>query len=270
MLPSLQASIKELIYERGRISPREVDVRFEAPTRAFVERLTRPTINLFLYDVTENAELRRNEFRTTRANGHVERRMAPRRIDLSHMVSVLTTEIEDEHLLLWRTLGTLLRYHEIPAELLPESIRELNVPVTTRTAQADDQDRSHDMWSALGIEPRATLTYVVTAPLDLDIVLQAPLILTRTARYSRLSAEGGMETGHQIGGIVRGPDGEPLAGVSVAVDGSILSCTTGDDGQYVLRNVPDGSVTLRVSGADGASRAVEVEVPGGGYDIDVD
>jgi hypothetical protein len=60
MLPSIHTSIKQLIYERGRISPREVDVRVGASKRTFLERLTLPTINLFLCDVTENAELRRD------------------------------------------------------------------------------------------------------------------------------------------------------------------------------------------------------------------
>jgi hypothetical protein len=270
MLPSLHASIRELIYERGRISPAEVDVRFEPPTRAYIDRLTRPTINMFLYDISENTELRRSEFRTTRSNGQSERRMAPRRIDLRYLVTVLTTEIEDEHQLLWRTLATLMRFHEIPSDLLPAGVRDIETPVTTRAARADDNARINDLWSPLGIDPRSALSYVVTAPLDLDIVLRAPLVLTRTAQYVRTSEEGPFEVGHHIGGAVRGPGGEPVAGVTVGVDGSSLMSTTAQDGTFVLPNVPDGVVTIRVTGLDGASHTVTMDVPGERYDIELE
>ncbi|HEU5317664.1 MAG TPA: Pvc16 family protein, partial [Chloroflexota bacterium] len=59
MLPDIARALEQLLHERGGISPREVDVRFEAPTTEWVDSLTRPTINLFLCDVRENTELRR-------------------------------------------------------------------------------------------------------------------------------------------------------------------------------------------------------------------
>src|SRR5215469_9515747 len=101
MLLELHNTIRQLIYERGNISPQEVDITFEAPTRERVDKLIRPTISLFLFDLHENTDLRQSDFETTRHNGRAERRMLPRRFDLHYMVSILTTEVEDEQQLLW-------------------------------------------------------------------------------------------------------------------------------------------------------------------------
>src|SRR5436189_27331 len=102
MLLELNNTLQRLIYERGSISPREVDITFEAPTRERIDKLTRPTICLFLFGMQENAELRQSNFQTTRNNGKAERRLEPRRYEMRYMVSALTNSIEDEHQLLWR------------------------------------------------------------------------------------------------------------------------------------------------------------------------
>lgn len=268
MLREVHAGLQRLIHEHGQINPLEVDIRFEAPTRDMVERLLRPTINLFLFEVNENTDLRRNDFQTTRGNGRSERRQAPRRIDLHYMVSVLTSEIADEHQLLWRVLATLMKYHEIPPEILPEELQRLEVPVIARAAQPDDSGRTSELWSALGLGPHPTIMYVVTAPLDLDVVIEAPLVLTRTTQYTRFHDAPEPEIGYHIGGVVRGSDGEPLPGVSVAVEGSgARVCLTDDAGQYVLRRVSPGTVHLLVSGPDGQEQSVTREVPADSYDI---
>src|SRR5947208_13954480 len=104
MLLAIHNTLQRLIYERGRINPNEVGIQFEAPTRERIDKLTRPTVNLFLFDLQENTELRQSNYEVTRNNGRAERRLVPRRFDLRYMVSALTTSVEDEHQLLWRVL----------------------------------------------------------------------------------------------------------------------------------------------------------------------
>src|SRR5690349_1015085 len=118
MLTEIHLTLQRILYERGQVSPREVDLRFEPPKHDWIESLTRPTINLFLFDVAENTDLRHTNMQMSRTNGHAVHRMPPRRFDLRYLVSALSTVIEDEHLLLWRTLITLLKYQHFPADLL--------------------------------------------------------------------------------------------------------------------------------------------------------
>jgi hypothetical protein len=263
MLPELHNTLQRLIYERGNISPREVDITFEAPTRERIDKLIRPAINLFFFDLQENTDLRQSNFQTTRNNGHAERRLAPRRFDLRYMVSALTTNVEDEHQLLWRVLLTLVRHPQFPPELLSEELRLLEPPLATKVSQADEGQRLSAVWTALSVPQHPALYYVVTVPVDMNLVIEAPLVLTRTARYKRGHAdEIPPEIGVQIGGVVRSEEGEPLANVRVALEGrAAIGSETDEEGRFVLAGVSPGMVTLRVTPASGAQKIVTVEVP---------
>jgi hypothetical protein len=264
MLLELHKSIQNLLYEHGHISPREVDIRFEAPTRERVEKLIRPTINLFLFDLQENKELRRSDFETTKQNGRAARRALPRRLDLRYMVSALTTSSEDEYLLLWRVLTTLLRHPQLPTEALSEELRQLDPPLVTQVCQDDEGRRMSELWSTLGGQPHPALYYVVTVPVDMNLSIEAPLVLTRTTRYTRMHDERtAPESGVQIGGVVRAGSGEPLANVRVGLEGSAaLESVTNTEGRFTLRDVRPGTLHLRVTQTDGTQKVITVDVPG--------
>ena len=265
MLLDIHNTLQQLIYKRGQISPREVDITFEAPTRERIDRLTRPTINVFLFDLVENIDLRQSDFQTTRdSNGHIERRLLPRRFDLRYMVSALTTAIEDEHELLWRVLLTLVQHPQIPPELLSDGLRTLEPPLTTRVCQGDEGQRMSGIWTALGVPPHPALYYVVTVPVDMKLVIEAPLVLTRTARYSHMyDSQVAAEIGNQIGGVIRSEQGAPLVGIKVAIEGSTIDGNvTNHEGHFVLRGVPSGTVRLRITREDGSQKIVTLEVPG--------
>jgi hypothetical protein len=261
MLLELHTTLQRLLYERGQIDPREVDITFEAPTRERIDRLTKPTINLFLYDLLENTELRQSSFQNTKQNGRIERRMLLRRFDLRYMVSALTTSIEDEHELLWRALLTLVQHPALPAELLSEELRSLEPRPVTRMAQMAEGQNQFSIWTALGVSPHPAVYYVVTVPVDTHMVIDAPLVLTRTARYRRKYSEmEAVESDIQIGGVVRDKQGEPLSGVKVALEGSSRESLTNAEGRYVLRGVPPGEVRLQVTRGDGSTQVVEARV----------
>lgn len=273
MLPDLHNAIRRLIHERGKVDPGEVEVLFDAPERVRVDRLTRPAVSFFLTGVQENIELRNASFEATRTTSSSERKLAPRRIDLTYVVTALTTDPDDEHRLLWRTLATLLRHQQIPVELLPEEITRTGVPVTLRTAQPEDNTPSSEIWTGLGLRPRPVISCVVTVPLDLEITIQAPLVLTRTTRYqSGLAPDGpGFTSYINIGGTIRDGDGQPVAGAMISIEGRAggesISSTTGS---YRLFHIAPGPVTLLVTPPDGELRRVTVTVPSDGYDITLD
>jgi hypothetical protein len=268
MLPEIHAALRTLLYERGRIDPAEVDIRFEAPTRELQERLTRPTLSLFLLGVTENTDLRQNAPPPRRVNGHSERRLAPLRIDLSYLVSALTVDIEDEQRLLWRALETLMRHPRLPEELLPEALRDLDPPLTARVAQPEQRVAAFEVWGQLDAQPRASFAYTLAVPLDLEIAISAPLVLTRTVRYLRAGDDMPNVVRHHIGGVVRDKTGAPVPDATVTLDGSAQVTQTDARGEFRLADVPEGAVKLRVT-ANGRERTVELDVPGAGYVVEV-
>lgn len=283
MLTSLHNSIQTLLFERGQIPADEVEITFERPTRDWVESRVRPTINLFLFDLEENTEVRRTDMQTQRGNGDAAQRMPPRRFDLRYLVSALTTVAADEHLLLWRTLATLLHYTQLPPELLADDVLAFGVPIAAKVGKIDDAPRALDLWSALETPPRPALLYTITAPLDLKIEFRAPLVLTRTLRTTRSAPEDeragvGMVAGRSvpvtsstsIGGVVRGRQGQPLADLTVALEGSAVQSITDSAGKFRLSPVMPGSLRLRVSQADRVLKTVAFDVPADSYDLDVE
>jgi hypothetical protein len=272
VLRQINAGLVRLAYQGGLLDPTEVDIRFDAPTNEQVDSLIRPTMSLFLFDVKENIEKRETNMQTIRGNGSAERRMRPRRIDLHYMVSVLTTDVQDEHELLWRVLATLLKYQELPQEMLPEPLKAVEPRITTRMADDTDGSRLIGIWNALDVPPHPALHYIVTAPLDLEIAIQAPLVLTRTARY-KSSIHGGavIDTTVQIGGIVRDGKGRPLANVIVKLENSAGEGSKSDqDGRFVVPGLPNGVVTLDVIRAGKIEKRLKAHVPQESYDIVLD
>ena len=267
MLTELHDSVRRLLYEQGQIDPAEVDVRFEAPTRDWIGRLVRPTVNIFLFALQENADLRQTAFQSTRVNGRAERRLPPRRIDVRYMVSAHTTDADDEHRLIWRVLVTLLKYPELPDELLSEQLRQPGLPVTNRVAQPEDDVKLLDVWGALGSDPHPAFCAVFTIAADLDLAISAPLVLTRTLRFDRGPGTATEHTDIRIGGVVRDRDNTPLAGVTVALDGSATESVTNAAGAFTLGNVPAGPVRINVTGPGGDVRTIEMRVPSDTYDI---
>ena len=271
MLNAIHAAVEKLLRDRGLIDPLSVDVSFEIPTGEWVRSLTRPTINLFLFEIHENTEKRDSSPQTTIAGGRAERRMPPRRIDLYYMVSVLTTDVEDEHELIWRVLATLMKHQQLPPEILPDALRSVSPPMTARIASKEDSRNLLDLWSALDTQPHPAICYVLTAPMDLALTIEAPLVLTRTARYTRLGTDRATRhIGIQIGGVVRDSVGQPIPEVTVRPDGRALGSVSGADGRYVLRGIPAGPVTLTLSRHGLERKKVEVQVPADSYDLVLD
>jgi hypothetical protein len=133
----------------------------------------------------------------------------------------------------------------------------------------DEGRRLMDVWSGLGVSPHPAIYYVVAAPLDLDVIVRSPLVLTRTVRYRRAAdeaVEGDSTT--DIGGVVRGKAGELVAGASLLIEGSAREpVLTNNLGQYRLSAVAQGVLRVRVTPPGGKTRTVTLSVPAASYDI---
>lgn len=261
MLAAIHRALQRLIYERGNIDPREVEVSFEVPTRERIDRLSRPTLYVYLYDIAENLELRQSSYETIHNNGRAMHRLSARRFDLHYMVSALTTDIEDEHLLLWRALVTLVRYPQFPDELLDDELRALDPPPSGRIMHDDNIQRQFSLWNAMGVPPHPAFTYAISVPVDLEFSGSTPLVLTRTTRYNSIQATQNIrEARHQLGGVVRNRQGDPLPAVTVALEGSTFTCTSNSEGQFSL-SVPSGTIQLRISQEQQAPQVFMFKVP---------
>jgi hypothetical protein len=167
----------------------QVAISFAAPDAQFPpQSVTLPALNLFLYDVRENRDLRTNEWLLERQGvGGVLRRRAPARIDCAYLITAWTSTTtlnpaQDEHRMLGEVMRVLLRHATIPAAALQGSLRGQEPLLPTSALQANNLQSLGEFWQALGGKPRAALSYTVTISLDTHEPEEAPVVLERELR----------------------------------------------------------------------------------------
>lgn len=140
-----------------------VDVSFHAPDRTWGAGLTRPTTNVFLWEISRNSGVLRAGLEHRNHDGHIERRPATPIVDLNYLVTAWATEIEDEHRLLGSVLGGILANSQIPDDLLPDPLTGHRCGVSL--APPDTQVPG-EFWSALDGRLKPGIQVTVSLPFD--------------------------------------------------------------------------------------------------------
>lgn len=188
MFDDLDTSLADLL--RRELPPEitsQVSISFSTPGSDFPPSwVTLPTINLFLYDIQENVELRSGEPALERlTDGSVTRVSPPLRADCHYLVTAWASEgaqrpEQDEHRLLGEALRVLYRHRELPVEALRGSLKSQPFPLrATVLQQAASQSRA-DFWQALGGRPRAAFNFTVTIGIDALAPESAGLVVRST------------------------------------------------------------------------------------------
>src|SRR5213078_1320796 len=185
MIQDVDESLRALV-KRDALNGSKADVAFDAPTKEWSSRRNTPTVDLYLYDIREDLELREVMWENIRGESGVvsERRPPPRRFKLSYLVTAWTQRPEDEHRLLSALLSCFLRHPTMPTDALAGALAQARMPILLNIALPPPQDRSiSDVWSALGGELKPSLDLIVTAPMDANApiaaappVLEAPFV----------------------------------------------------------------------------------------------
>src|SRR6266550_4331337 len=87
MIQDLSQTLRTLLTKAAELSSplKGAQIVFDRPSDSFAPQQT--TVDLFLYDVRENAELRSNEPTITRSNGQATVTPPPLRIACSYLVT---------------------------------------------------------------------------------------------------------------------------------------------------------------------------------------
>ena len=166
----------------------QVTVTFAAPNDQFPPAsVALPAVDLFLYDVRENRELRRVEPRVERHGGVVVQTPPPVRIDCSYLVTAWVADgassALDEHRLLGEVMRVLLRHSTLPDAVLQGALAEQEIPPPTSSLQQGHLQNLAEFWQALGGKPRAALNYTVTLALQVGLPVElGPPVSERTLR----------------------------------------------------------------------------------------
>ena len=276
MFADLDESIRRLLTEQGNLDSGEVDIAFDMPTREWAGRLTKPTVNLHLYDIRENTELRdASAWQVQRGPNNTAIKSRPvLRLDLTYSVTAFAKAVEDEHRLLSRLLLTFFQHPILPEEVLQGLVSGQEIRTTTGNPNGIFPSPA-DYWGALDNDLRPSIEYRLTLRMDLNQAIEVGLALTSRIRVGRV--ENGKATSPveelpvQIGGRIHHRD-DPSAGVpaaKVTLVERALDTTTDLEGRYTFSGVPAGKYTLAISAPGLDERREELEVPSEDYDVGI-
>ncbi|MCL6429564.1 MAG: DUF4255 domain-containing protein [Anaerolineae bacterium] len=277
MISDLDEVLRQLLIRELPVRNGEVNIDFQQPRREWSSRLSRPTLNLFLYHLRENTTLRQPEWEIRRnGDGTVTRRRTPVRMDLHYMITAWAAEPEDEHRLLTRTLMALFRNAILPDDLLSESLRDQPVPIPIRVADPEFLRNPADLWNVLDNELRPAISCVVTLALNPYQELVGPLVRTRELRFGQavglplresLAEPAKAQALWAVGGRVQGAG--PFEGMSLTLVERGLRVPVQPDGRFTIGNLEAGAYTLELFVEGRKPRQQRITVPSTSYDIEV-
>lgn len=251
---------------------------FDRPVETF--NPTQTTVDLFLYDIRENMELRSNEPRYEHLNSQTRIHRPPLRVACSYLITAWPVGGVDlvlqEHRLLSQVIEVLSRYPSIPAAFLKGKLIGQELPLPMMTAKTDGLKEPAEFWTAIGNKMRPSVTVTATIAMEVFAPVTAPTVLTEVVRLGERTTPVAEEispstqlTFHWIGGQVTDANNTPVLGAMVTLIGTGLAARTDGDGRYRLGSVPGGPYTLRVeSGA--TSKEVTLTIPattGNNYNV---
>ncbi len=279
MIADLDQVIRQLMIDELPIRNGEIAVEFDQPKREWSARLSRPTINFFLYDLRENPHLRQHQWEAVNVNNGGANRTRQKRTPLRYdCYYILTAWVPgqpiDEHRLLTRAMLTLAKNPILPQERFHGSIaatQEYEIP--TRLANHDVLPNPSELWSALDNELRPSISYVVTITLDPWQEVEGPAVITFSfasghevrpgdLRDRRLEPDTVSLISTTIGGVARSKRGDrvPQAGLEVEIADTGLYTRTDALGRFRFSGLVPGSYTLiaRPSGGKAVTKAVNI------------
>jgi hypothetical protein len=196
MLNDLDGTLDALLRQTAPDLFRQVAISFAPPDNTFAAAAKLPAIDLFLYEIRENRELRSNERVPERRNGATVLLPPPVRIDCSYLITAWPSPgenaVKDEHRMISEVMVALLRYPELPEQLLQGSLANQPLPPPVSALQSGSLQSMGEFWQALGGKPKVVLHYTVTIAVQAGLgVEEGPLVKETDFRVVLKQAPGG-------------------------------------------------------------------------------
>jgi hypothetical protein len=170
MLDLIDESLEGFFRATVPLGAPEIDVSFEPPEREWSAKLTRPTVNVFLWDIRRSTERARTGTENLERDGRLVRRMALPRIELRYLVTAWTSDHGDERALLGGLLRAILAHSEVPQDYVAEELHELPA-IGLVMARAGEEHI--DVFKALEGQLKPGINLVVHSAVDIGVVTPA-------------------------------------------------------------------------------------------------
>jgi hypothetical protein len=292
MIRDLSLTLQAILSQAGL--PAELasaQIVFDRPTAQFTP--TQTSIDLFLYDLRENLDLRSNEPVVTTQDGKANIQTPPVRLACSYLVTAWPKASGDElflqeHRLLSQVFNVLSSYDTIPPMLLQGTLTGQNPPVPIVTSHIDNLKTTGEFWTAMGnqLRPSISVTMTISQPpfIPRDSLLEEFIVTTVDLRVEHqdspvkppanaIAATNFLRdrpalgaVSYRIGGQITGADNKAIPNATISILEDALTTTTNENGVYSLGPIdyragnPPQTLTLRVQ-KDANTRDYPIVVP---------
>jgi hypothetical protein len=272
MLADLDETLRNLLREDlERHGFEGVDIAFDAPARDWSGQLSKPTVNLFLYDLREAETLRTSEWSRVKKDGRTFESRPPMVMECSYAVTAWTQAVEDEHRLLSQVLAILFAYPQLPQERLNGRLVNGSQPFPIKGRIGQGKGEKSDFWSAVGGQYKVSLDYVVRLSVESGARRQrGPEVRTQTVRTSLEGSARTVLEMHRSVGRVRNKKGTPLRDVWITLPDVGTWASSNADGRFTFNRLPPGTHRLLARTIDGREAVAQLEVPGNGVELVID
>ncbi|MDQ1350282.1 MAG: hypothetical protein QG657_583 [Acidobacteriota bacterium] len=251
---------------------KKANISFSIPDEKWQKTGNTLELNVYLYDIRENQELRNNEPEVVRTpDGKITQKMHPRRIDCSYFITAWNKAPvsggEDkefqEHRLLTQALYVLMRNPFIPPVYLKGALKSHEDGIPVLAAQKSHLNDPMDFWNTLGAPVKPGVDCIVTLPLDLKKAVTGAMVISKVTEYRQEEDPEIQRKVVQVGGrIMDSADpSKGIAGVTVIIEELKLSDVTDADGYYTFDNLSPGKYTFKVIRESVEVKKVKLDVP---------
>lgn len=278
MIADLDRTLENLLTAELAIQNDEIDIKFEQPTREWSARLSRPTINLFLYDMRENNVLRQHQWervmqqKNSAGGNSVSQKRTPFRVDCHYMLTAWAPEIQDEHMMLAHAMLALFRHPILPDKHMAGDLKEQPFKLVAKLASHDKLTNPTELWGAMDNVMRPSISYIITLAMDPWTTITGPAVRSFTLTEGQTQPragellEGTAVSQTTIGGTIRKGD-DPQPDLQIAVKGTGCFATSDKDGRYILANTPLGQQTLIIWTENDKPIEKSITIPGDDYNV---
>lgn len=273
MIRHLDLTLKAMLT--GEADPgselKKANISFSIPDEKWQKTGNTLELDVYLYDIRENQELRSNEPEIQRtSDGKITQKMHPRRIDCSYFITAWNKAPaagEDkefqEHRLLTQALYVLMRNPFIPPLYLKGALKNQEDGIPVLAAQKSHLNDPMDFWNTLGTPVKPGIDCIVTIPLDLKKSVTGAMVISKVTEYRQEEDPEIQRKVVQVGGrIIDNADpSKGIAGVTVMIDELKLTDLTDPDGYYTFDNLSPGKYTFTVIREGVEVKKVKLDVP---------
>jgi hypothetical protein len=276
MIRDLDASFKAMLTGEAPLGSElaSATISFAAPDKTWQGQGKGLELDVYMYRVLDNRELRSNERRLQyNGDGTVTEQLFPARIECSYIISAWNKSTDmpgqdkelQEHRLLSQVLYVLWRNPTMPPQYLVGLLANAEIALPLIAAENEDMSAKPDFWSALEIYVKPAITCRITIAMDLKLDVTGPMVTTLQTNYLLDS------TMYAIGGTVRSAvsPATTIPQAWIKLDASSRTYAADNQGNFIIEQIVPGlhQLTVRAVGFKEGNRQVQVPDPTGIYDV---